>query len=191
MRTQYSLILMPTRVTDLADPHRCKAVMPNGQCTNTAENGFEYCGSHRKQSGKIVAPDLKQYALTNIETAARIAHFSTSERAKSANEEVGAIKWLLEKYINLCKSESDILAYGGMIERLQKRSLESIKTLVELEEKTQTVLTVSQLVPIFNYLATIVHEEICHVDGFEDIEDKINRRIVDMLKNKKPPSNPN
>lgn len=51
------------RVTDLADPRRCKGASLDGQCQNFAEEGAEYCRVH---GGTDQAPALrlKQYLLT-------------------------------------------------------------------------------------------------------------------------------
>ena len=37
------------RVTDLADPRRCKGASLDGQCQNVAEEGSDYCRVHGGQ----------------------------------------------------------------------------------------------------------------------------------------------
>ena len=65
------------RVTDLADPRRCKGASLYGQCQNVAEEGSDYCRVH---GGHDQAPArrLKQYLLTKAQDRERLAQFFRS-----------------------------------------------------------------------------------------------------------------
>ena len=54
------------RVTDLADPRRCKGRSLDGQCQNVAEEGADYCRVHGGES-RAPARRLKQYLLTTAQ----------------------------------------------------------------------------------------------------------------------------
>ena len=71
------------RVTDLADPRRCKGASVDGQCQNVAEEGAEYCRVH---GGKDQAPArrLKQYLLTKAQDRERLAQFAENDGAQDA-----------------------------------------------------------------------------------------------------------
>ena len=75
------------RVTDLADPRRCKGASLDGQCQNFAEEGAEYCRVH---GGTDQAPALrlKQYLLTRAQDQARLVHLDDPEGVKSLRDEV-------------------------------------------------------------------------------------------------------
>ena len=75
------------RVTDLADPRRCKGRSLDGQCQNVAEEGSDFCRVH---GGVIQAPArrLKQYLLTRPQDCERLAQFDDPEGHKSLRDEV-------------------------------------------------------------------------------------------------------
>jgi len=68
------------RVTDLADPRRCKGASVDGQCQNIAEEGSDYCRAH---GGESQAPTrrLKQYLLTKAQDRERLAQLAEKRRA--------------------------------------------------------------------------------------------------------------
>ena len=90
------------RVTDLADPRRCKGASVDGQCQNVAEEGAEYCRVH---GGKDQAPArrLKQYLLTKAQDRERLAQFAENDALKTLREEVVVALGQLERRLSLAK----------------------------------------------------------------------------------------
>jgi len=81
------------RVTDLADPRRCKGASLDGQCQNFAEEGSDYCRVH---GGKDLAPArrLKQYLLTKAQDRERLAQFAENDAAQDAAGRGGRRFWV-------------------------------------------------------------------------------------------------
>ena len=115
------------RVTDLADPRRCKGASVDGQCQNVAEEGSDYCRVH---GGKDQAPArrLKQYLLTKAQDRERLAQFAENDALKTLREEVVVALGQLERRLSLAnRSDAEFLAAYPEVEK-------SLKLLAESEE---------------------------------------------------------
>ena len=97
------------RVTDLADPRRCKGAQPDGQCQNVAEEGSDYC---RACGGESQAPArrLKQYLLTRAQDQARLAQLDDPEGLKSLRDEVVIATGMLERRLNLVSTDAEFIS---------------------------------------------------------------------------------
>lgn len=165
------------QVTDLADPRRCQAATLSGQCLNLAEDGREFCTRH-PYGKRDIAPRLKQYLLTDSGEAGRVAAFADSESVKSLREVSAIANRVLERLLNLSHTDIDFLAHAGAIDRQIKTTVSAVKTMVELEEKTGSVLTQEQLLILIRSLYEIMHEELEGIEGREEIEDRIGARFA-------------
>ena len=182
---------MPTPVTDLADLHRCKSVTPTGQCTNTAEYGLEYCEAHRKRTGLLMSPAVREYALTNLEQAARIAHFADPENLKSLKETLASLKWLLEKFLVIAgRSETELRATSGHIEKLVKTIANTIKLASDLEKESDVIFTREQLYAVTKEYIKAMQEEFSVLPGWEEPFDRTIEKMAQIATNKKSPSTP-
>ena len=95
------------RVTDLADPRRCKGRSLDGQCQNVVEEGSDYCRVH---GGESLAPDrrLKQYLLTTAQDCARLSPHFRKRRAENDARGVVALG-LLERRLSLAKTDAEFI----------------------------------------------------------------------------------
>jgi hypothetical protein len=177
--------LLMAQVTDLADPRRCQANTHEGQCLNVVLEGDNYCERH-SHSKQDLAPRLKQYLLTNQDEAKRIAQLADSDTVKSLRETAAIANRLLELYYNKMKTDSDCLAFGGMIDRQIKTVEKVVKSMVELDERTGSVLSQEQLLGYIRQMVQIIHEELVDVDNYEQIEDRIGERFAILLTKKRP-----
>jgi len=164
------------RVTNLADPHRCKGSKPDGQCQNVAEEGSDYC---RCCGGESRAPArrLKQYLLTTARDCARLAHISENDGFKTLREEVTVALGLLERRLSLAKTDAEFIAAFPQIERLLKQIADLKKSNFYLEQKTGAMLSRDQAFGLFQEIVGIVVEELEGVPGYEEIMDRIIARI--------------
>ena len=78
------------RVTDLADPRRCKASVGTGQCMTVALEGSDYCQVH---AGSYRPPvkGLRQYLLARAQDRARLAAFAEHDDLCSAPDRMGRV----------------------------------------------------------------------------------------------------
>jgi len=127
------------RVTDLADPRRCKGASVDGQCQNVAEEGSDYCRAH---GGESLAPArrLKQYLLTKAQDRERLAQLAENDGLKTLREEVVIALGQLERRLSLAsRSDAEFLAaYPGEErcedcwatdqDRYRRRSVQNVNT---------------------------------------------------------------
>ena len=97
------------RVKDPADPERCKAAAPDGQCRNRAEPGSDYCHVHRGKSN-VEEQDLALYHLTKAQYRRRLAELKGHEEVKSLRDEIALTRILVEERFNSIKNDADLLA---------------------------------------------------------------------------------
>jgi hypothetical protein len=167
------------RVTDLADPRRCKGNSLDGQCQNLAEEGADYCRVHGGSGSLVQAPvrRLKQYLLSTAQDCARLARLSESDGLKTLREEVTVALGLLERRLGLAKTDAEFISAFPQIERLLKRIAELKKDSFSLEQKSGAMLSRDQAFGLFQEIVGIVVEELEGVPGYEQIMDRIIARI--------------
>jgi len=163
------------RVTDLADPRRCKGASLDGQCQNFAEEGAEYC---RVPGGTDQAPALrlKQYLLTRAQDQARLVHLDDPEGVKSLRDEVVIATGLLERRLNLARSDAEFISMFPQVEKFLGRIADLKKSNFFLEQKSGAMLARTAAFRLFQEILTIIVEELEGVAGYEQIVDRIIER---------------
>ncbi|MBN2131575.1 MAG: hypothetical protein JW741_18900 [Sedimentisphaerales bacterium] len=176
------------RVTDLADPRRCKGRSLDGQCKNVAEEGADYCRVHGGES-QAPARRLKQYLLTTAQDCARLARISENEGLKTLREEVAVALGLLERRLSLARTDAEFVAAFPQIEKFLGRIADLKKDSFSLEQKSGSMLSRDQAFGLFQEIVGIVVEEMEGVPGYERIMDRIIARIGPVIQhagNSKP-----
>ncbi len=165
------------RVTDLADPRRCKGAQPDGQCQNVAEEGSDYC---RACGGESRAPArrLKQYLLTKAQDRARLAQISENEGLKTLREEVAIALGMLERRLGLANSDTDFLVAFPQIEKFLKRIADLKKSNLFLEQKSGATLSRDQAFGLVRQMIEIIVDELDGILDYERIVDNIVARIL-------------
>ena len=102
------------RVTDLADPRRCKASVGTGQCMTVAEEGSDYCRVH---AGSYQPPEkgLRQYLWRKAQDRARLAAFAEHDDIKSLRDEIALTRMMVEGLWNSAQSDAERLAVYGRV----------------------------------------------------------------------------
>ena len=164
------------RVTDLADPRRCKGRSLDGQCQNVAEEGADYCRVHGGVS-QAPARRLKQYLLTTARDCARLAHISENDGLKTLREEVAVALGMLERRLSLAKTDAEFISAFPQIERFLQRIADLKKDNLSLETKSGAMLSRDQPFGLFQEIVGIVIEELDGIPGYTEIMDRIIARI--------------
>ena len=164
------------RVTDLADPRRCKGASVDGQCQNVAEEGSDYCRAH---GGESLAPArrLKSYLLTTAQDCARLAHISENDGFKTLREEITVALKMLKRRLSLVKTDAEFIAAFPQVERFFKEIADLKKSNFYLEQKSGAMLSRDQAFGLFQEIVGIVIEELEGMPGYEEIMDRIIARI--------------
>ena len=164
------------RVTDLADPRRCKGAQPDGQCRNVAEEGSDYC---RACGGESRAPArrLKQYLLTRAQDQARLAHLDDPEGLKSLRDEVVIATGMLEWRLNLVSTDAEFVAAFPQVEKFLKTLADLKKSNFFLEQKSGAMLARSAAFRLFQDIIKIIVDELDGISDYEQIVDRIIARV--------------
>ena len=166
------------RVTDLADPRRCKGASLDGQCQNFAEEGSDYCRVH---GGKDLAPArrLKQYLLTKAQDRERLAQFAENDALKTLREEVVVALGQLERRLSLAnRSDAEFLAAYPEVERSLRLLAGLKKDNFSLEQKTGAMLSREQGFALVRLMLEIIVDELEGIAGYEQIVERITMRIL-------------
>jgi hypothetical protein len=170
------------RVTDLADPRRCKGAQPDGQCQNLAEEGSDYC---RACGGESRAPErrLKQYLLARAQDRTRLAQLDDPEGLKSLRDEVVIATGMLERRLNMVDSDAEFLQAFPQIERFLRSVAELKKSSFFLEQKSGAMLSREQAFGLVRLMIAIVVDELDGIPNYEQIMDRIVTRILPTVQN--------
>jgi len=164
------------RVTDLADPRRCKGRSLDGQCQNVAEEGADYCRVHGGES-RAPARRLKQYLLTTAQDCARLAHISENDGFKTLREEITVALKVLERRLSLATTDAEFISAYPQVERFLRRIESLKKSNLFLETKSGSMLSRDQAFGLFQEIIGIVIEELDGISGYTEIMDRIIARI--------------
>jgi len=168
------------RVTDPADPRRCKHSFPHEQCWNEAPEPGKNCTAHGGRD-MIEENEKRLYQLAEVDDRAKLAHFSTHERIKSLREEIGLVRLLIEKRMNLIKNEADLLAACGPLNSMFLTLEKLIKSCHSLEQSLGELLTRDTVVRLGQTLCNIVIEELQGMEGHEEVIDRIVERLFPTI----------
>ena len=169
------------RVTDLADPRRCKGASVDGQCRNVAEEGSDYCRVH---GGKDQAPArrLKQYLLTKAQDRERLAQFAENDALKTLREEVVVELAQLERRLSLAnRSDAEFLAAYPEVEKSLKLLAELKKSNLSLEEKSGATLSREQSFALVRRVIEVLVDELQGIPDYQQVVDRITERILAMV----------
>ena len=168
------------RVTDLADPHRCKGAKPEGQCLNVAEEGSDYC---RACGGESHAPArrMKQYLLAKAQDRTRLAQLEEHEGLKSLRDEVAIAVGMLERRLNMVDTDAEFIQAFPQIERFFKTLADLKKSSFWLEQKSGAMLSRTAALRLGQEICQIVVDELEGIPNYEQIVDRIITRIVPTI----------
>jgi hypothetical protein len=168
------------RVTDLADPRRCKGAQPDGQCQNLAEEGSDYC---RACGGESRAPErrLKQYLLARAQDRTRLAQLDDPEGLKSLRDEVVIATGMLERRLNMVDSDAEFLQAFPQIERFLRSVAELKKSSFFLEQKSGAMLSRAAAFRLGQEIIKIVVDELEGIPNYEQIVDRIITRMAPTI----------
>jgi hypothetical protein len=165
------------RVTDLADPRRCKGSQPDGQCQNVAEDGSDYC---RACGGISQAPArrLRQYLLAKAQDSTRLAQFAEHEEVKSLRDEIALARMLIERRFNLIQNDADLISACGSLNTLLLTVERLVKSAHAIEKSLGALLARNAVLRVGQQICQIIVERLEGIQNYERIVDGIITDIV-------------
>jgi hypothetical protein len=168
------------RVTDLADPNRCKGAAPDGQCQNVAEDGSEYCRAHAGNNRKALAARKSLYDLTRHR--ARVAEFGEHEEAKTLRNEIAMCRQMIQEVWNRIDATEGALITGcSQLNQLFMTLEKLMKTSETIEKNQGLTLSKTTIIVFGQEMVGILKEELRGVPEFEDRIDRITNRMLDTI----------
>lgn len=170
------------RVNDLADPHRCKASAPDGQCQNRAAHGSEYCETHGGID-HLPAEQKRGFLLAKAQDQTRLASLSDDlEPVKELRDSIAITHMLIEKRWNLIKDDGDLLAGCGPLNQLIQTMERLVNSCHRIEQNLGELLARHAVLALAKEMVEIVIDELEGIDDYEAIIDRITSRLINTIR---------
>lgn len=161
------------RVTDPADPTRCKGASNDGQCRNVAEEGSDYCRAH----GGRVEDSRRLYLLQKAKYRQRLAQLKDHEEIKSLREEIALCRMMIEERLNMVKTDTELLAAYSTVNSLLLTMERLIKTSHQIEQNLGALLAKPTVILLGQSIVQILIEELKGIPQYEERVDSITDRL--------------
>jgi len=165
------------KVTDLADPRRCKGPSPGGQCGNLAEEGSDYCRAHCGVDRGPVR-HIRQYLLTRVSDQTRLAYLGDDEGLKTLRDEVVIATGMLQRRLNLAESDLDFIEAFPQIEKFLKMLADLKKSRQVLDDKSGSMLARSALIRVAQHICELLVDRLEGIPNYEQIVDGLIMEIM-------------
>lgn len=171
-----------TRVTDPADPNRCRGAAPDGQCWGRAEPGSKYCRAHHGVSTQEQT-DMRGFLLAKAEDRARLAQIDESmEPVKELRDSINLAHMLIEKRYNAIKDENDLITACEPLNRMLLTMERLVTSAHRIEQNLGALLARSAIIELAKQMVAIVVDELEGVENYELIIDRITTRLIDTVR---------
>lgn len=159
-------------------PNRCQAIhKTHGQCPYSAVEGSKYCQRHgaNKHFEAEKKKTLNMYRLQIWQQ--RLEEFAESEQATTLRNEIAILRITLEKILNQCHSNNDLLIYSQKISDLAVKIEKLITSSHRIEKSMGQLLDKSTALNFAGQVVEIIS------DYIEDPEviDNISNAMIDAL----------
>ena len=165
------------RVTDLADPHRCKGSDATGQCRNLAADGSEFClacgGVDRGPARR-----LRGYYLAQADDRAKLAHFSQDDSLKSLREEISLVRIMIETVWNSARTDVEKINAYSKVNTFLLTAERLVKTFHTLEQSMGQLIGKPALLRLAKNLCDIV---VTGLEGVPDYEARCDEMIPKII----------
>lgn len=169
------------RVTDLADPRRCKASVGTGQCMTVALDGSDYCRVH---AGSYRPPEkgVRGYLLARAQDRAKLAAFAESDGIKSLREEIFLTRMMIENLLILSgQSDVEQLAVYGRVNSHMLTLEKLVKSCNQIEEKLGNLLSKPTLIRVGQAICGAITRRLEGLPNYEQIVDPLIADIIEVI----------
>lgn len=126
---------------------RCVFTFGQQQCKYKRSEGSIYCLKHTKKK--------KTFAYDAAKWAPRINQISTG-KMKDLTQEIALCRMVLERYLNVCTSDVELLQYNGAISAMVDRVGKLVDTSMKVEKHLEEYFTQDQLVAFVEDMLMII-----------------------------------
>jgi hypothetical protein len=159
------------------DSTRCQGLVKNNPCMNVAQPGSNYCAlcDPEHQPKKV----LKNYLLGKAQDQARLSELSTNEEIKSLREEIALTRMLIQKRLDVVKTDTDLIMACSSINALLLTVDRLVNSTHKIEQSLGELLERDTVVRIANYLVQCL---IKHLENVPNVNEIIDAVLVDFNK---------
>jgi len=162
---------------DPSDPARCQAHDgQTGQCEYRALTGCRHCELHDGKRELAVARN-RTLQLRDAKFSELCNAQSTPDALKTLREEIGIVGGLLKERVNSCENQEDRDAHAHRLMQLADQSARLKQAHQKMEVQFGQLLAKQTTWDLGMRVADILSEEIAHVPNFEQIVDRVVKRI--------------
>ena len=166
------------RISYDADPERCQAMVPNGQCINKRHLGSLYClvhGGNKAGQAELIVKE-RNYLLGIWQ--ARIDKKLASPDLKSLRDEVAIARMMLEVRLTHCKDASDLLLHSGAIADLITKIEKVVTSCHKLDTNLGQVLDKQALLNFAGRVIQIISTVLSGLENGDKYIDEIGNLIL-------------
>ena len=145
-------------ITNYDDPECCTAINrdTNRRCTYKCEEGSAFCPKHNRGQK---AKNLRNYRLSQL-TCQRVGEFATNPEIKSLREEIGITRMVLEKILNMCEDEQDIVLNSAQIANMVDKVDKLVNSCNKLEIQNDQLLDRGKIIALADGILRILTDEL-------------------------------
>ena len=168
------------RVSDPADPRRCKGASKDGQCQNIAEEGYAYCLVH----GGRVADDKhlqREYLLAQVKDRFQLASVAGAEQLKSLRDEIALVRELVARMWDRIETDQELIQSCGMLNTLCLTLERLKKSNIQFERSGGALLDKDAILQLGHEICTIIVQELSDVENYEQIVDRVSDQISTVI----------
>lgn len=153
---------------------RCQRTRPNsGQCMNkVAKEGGSYCGACQVPTDKVDSRRLN-YAFLKAKVQQDITEKAENSAIKSLREEIGILRLLVERIINKCEDDDDLLIKSPQISDLVTRIEKLVRSCHYLEDQMGDLLDKTAILRFGAQVIELISTEIMDLELLERISGKM------------------
>jgi len=158
------------RVTDLADPHRCKGANSIGQCDHVAADGSDYClACNGVDRGPVRR--MRKYLLAAAEDQKLLDRYATDDELKSLREEIALVRMMVQRTLTMATSNVEAVNAYSKINTLLLTLERLMKTCHALEQSLGQLVGKPALLRLGQRLCQIVVDRLEGVPNYEQLVD--------------------
>lgn len=161
------------------DPRRCKYSVRTGQCPDIARDDSLYCDAHARSS-KPHIERVRHYVLSNPELQERLNRQAAVEEVRSLREEIHLARMMVESRLDMIEQgdRGDMLAAFSNVNTYLQTIEKLVSSCHRMEVSLGNLLSKASIFALGQEIVTILVDELQHIDGYEEIVDRISEKIV-------------
>lgn len=166
------------KCSDPADPQRCQAVTARGQCECVSIEGYDFCETHSKQKTRTEL--LRHYLLSNPQLQQKLNRQAAIEEVRSLREEIHLARMMVETRLDLIEDgdRGDMLAAFSNVNTYLQTIEKLVSSCHRMEVSLGSLLSKASIFALGKEIVNVLVDELQHIDGYEEIIDRISEKIV-------------